>query len=392
MKKGFSEDGKTAGLLVYRKMINGKRVIVSGYSEEECLAKMQVKEKANIDSVDLSIQEGMQRWLYTVKIKKIKPRSFDRLECTYKNQICNSEIAKKKPVDLTEEEANAFLDNVYQSKSLSTTKKTRDLLNGYMRYCKISFKTELPGTNDEKTLKVKQILPSEILDDQQIVAFKKVACSERGGRYGNLFYFLICTYLRIGEAQALKWSDINFQNKTIIINKAISTIVSRDNKGNRKADSKGRRNTIVISTVKSSKGNRTIFLTDEAIFALRNQQKINGDQELLFASEKGTLALETNLRRSLASILEKADIHIERFGLHRLRHTGISYCLRHGAPIDVVANQAGHDVRMTTQVYYHIIEAQKKAFADMMNSVNRAALEETVTEEEILEDALEDMK
>lgn len=115
---------------------------------------MAQKEKLEGDIALLPVRDGMYKWLYNVKISKVKLRSFDRIECTYKNQICAAEIARLRTMDVTKKDADNFVNVVYKTKAMSTVKKARDLLHGYLSYCGIEMDIELPGTREEKKLKV----------------------------------------------------------------------------------------------------------------------------------------------------------------------------------------------------------------------------------------------
>ena len=52
--------------------------------------------------------------------------------------------------------------------------------------------------------------------------------------HANAIVFLVHTGLRCGELQALKWSDIDFANKTVTVSKNLSMIVNRDRKPGQK--------------------------------------------------------------------------------------------------------------------------------------------------------------
>jgi len=52
---------------------------------------------------------------------------------------------------------------------------------------------------------------------------------------------------------------------------------------------------------------------------------------------------------------------------HELRHSAASIMLAQGVPIEVVSDILGHSsIRMTADVYGHILEPQRAAAADAM--------------------------
>ncbi|MDP1068845.1 tyrosine-type recombinase/integrase, partial [Klebsiella pneumoniae] len=68
----------------------------------------------------------------------------------------------------------------------------------------------------------------------------------------TLYKLLLATGLRICEALALSWSDINFQNQTVSVSK---TTVRRFQ---------------IQDTPKSNKSNRIISIDDKAIYVLKS--------------------------------------------------------------------------------------------------------------------------
>ena len=69
-----------------------------------------------------------------------------------------------------------------------------------------------------------------------------------------MFHLLAYTGLRIGEALALKWSDIDLDNGTLKVSKTLS---------------KGKNNSLVVNPPKTNSGYRSIELTSQTIEVLR---------------------------------------------------------------------------------------------------------------------------
>ncbi|MFQ9974942.1 MAG: tyrosine-type recombinase/integrase, partial [Butyricicoccus sp.] len=78
-----------------------------------------------------------------------------------------------------------------------------------------------------------------VMEDEEVQALEQVAVLTcRNGTpqimHANAIVFLVHTGLRCGELQALKWSDIDFANKTVTVSKNLSMIVNRDRKPGQK--------------------------------------------------------------------------------------------------------------------------------------------------------------
>ena len=64
--------------------------------------------------------------------------------------------------------------------------------------------------------------------------------------------------------------------------------------------------------------------------------------------------------------------HNKNVTIHGLRHTGISYFLRHGVPVEVISRMAGHQsIQITIDTYYSVIEEQKQKALDDLNKAAR---------------------
>lgn len=406
-------DTKNPELIVYRKshtFSNGKsaRIGVTGYTPTECIANMkekiriteeEIRKEKNIksDAKNITLAEGMRIWLINEKHNKIKEKTYDRYECTLENQIAKKSIGMIQVYSIDKNNVESYLDELYSSNlSKSSIKKAYELLKQYMDYLyeKNPIDNPMRGITLENKLKnasvdlsksindddieeihissLKQVTEKDVLNDEEIKAFKKEACKElkvgiSGYRYGYIFYFMILTFPRIGEMLAIRWKDIDFENKMMFIRKGISTVKDRSENAERKRKR-------IITTPKSQKSIREVMLTDEAIWALKEHKKRmnpESDNEFICKTIHGTVASDRVMYDSLKLIIQRSGIsNKEQFSPHNLRHTGISYYIRHGVPIEMVANMAGHDISVTQHVYYHIIQEQKNKALDIMNSIS----------------------
>jgi integrase len=108
------------------------------------------------------------------------------------------------------------------------------------------------------------------------------------------------------------------------------------------------------------------------------------DNELVFASEAGTLINPTNLRkRHFASLLKRAGLPADiRF--HDLRHTCPTLLLSKGAHHKFVQELLGHaNIAITLDTHSHVIPGMGDATARAMED----ALEADPLEEQDAEDA-----
>ena len=379
----ISKDPHTEGVLQYRNVIHiaedqKKRVCVCARSVEECLRLMQIKEAElkstylaehagsgnnpsaihyadlNTECLHLSLGEGVKRFLTEYKSKSVQPRTLDRHEATADNQICKYAISQIITCGITSEIIQAHLDKISENYSHSVVRKTKDLLSMYFEFVYENdprnnpmTTVKMPASAEEKkkNAAVTQVSAGKILNDEQIKLFKKTIDRKYEDdtpgayRFGYLFYFLITSFLRVTEALALTWDDIDFENRQIQITKRLVPEKARRIQDLNKTN-------YVIKPLESEKLIRTISLTSEAVWALKKQrmQIEYKDSDPLFLSVNGLIAREANLLRALSVIMHDAGLDIDGFGMQDLRQTGIEQCIRHGVPITLISQQAGYDV------------------------------------------------
>lgn len=388
----------------YKCKTDGKkyRLEVIGESVQECYSKMEDKEKrvekekgkayrTSLDNPNITLANALYEWLNTEKKDKIKANAFDRIECTIKNQIEGYTISLWRVLDIEEKDIRKHLEYLQYNKeySISTIKKVYDVFNQFFVYFYKRNPQDNPMNNIFRPTEDKEIgeisiddntSPDEIKDmvlsDDEIKVFKEFCYNTPkigttgSTKYGVHLYFVLLTFIRIGEALTLTWNDVDFEKKILRVNKTVARVRNR----NQESMNKTR---LIITKPKTKKSIREVVLTDDAIEALnyiKSHSDFTSQNDFIISSSKGTMVLEQNLRYSLKGILKASNLNIDgkrdKFGLHYLRHSGISYYLRHGIPLDVVSQMAGHaSTAITMNTYYHIIKQQKYDALNMMNEI-----------------------
>ncbi len=190
---------------------------------------------------------------------------------------------------------------------------------------------------------------------------RKLLQTARGDRLEALYVVAVQSGLRQGELLALRWEDVNLEARTV----QVCRTITRDG------------GKLAIGPTKTSKGRRTVRLTQDAAEALqshlaRQLTEIDkaGDnwQEhgLVFCTGKGTLINPTNLRRrSLAPLLKRASLPAMTF--QQLRHTAATILLLKNVNTKVVSEMLGHaTIAITLDTYSHVLpNMQHSAVAAM---------------------------
>ena len=166
------------------------------------------------------------------------------------------------------------------------------------------------------------------------------------------FWLLFMTGMRIGEAAALQWSDIDFDKKVMHIQRSMEY---RYSVGEWR-----------IGEPKSKAGYRDVPLTEEAIAILKNQKEklksikvINMQfKDFVFLCRKGEPTKNSAYDTTLFKLCDKAEI--DRFSMHVLRHTMATRCIEGGMRPKTLQVILGHsNVGITMNLYVHVTEDEK---------------------------------
>lgn len=175
-----------------------------------------------------------------------------------------------------------------------------------------------------------------------------------------MFRVLAYTGMRKGELQALEWSDIDFIDNTININKTLS--INSEHK-------------ITVQTPKSKSSIRKISIDEETKLILK-RWKIK-QKELFFSIgtrvKKNQLCFTNDITNDylyfnftndkLKKICKKHKF--KEIKIHGFRHTHCSLLFESGFTIQEVQDRLGHsDLKTTMSIYAHVTEKQRDNMAD----------------------------
>ncbi|MFI3102618.1 tyrosine-type recombinase/integrase [Streptococcus suis] len=177
-----------------------------------------------------------------------------------------------------------------------------------------------------------------------------------------LFTVLFFTGLRLGEALALTWQDIDFSSNTIHITKSIYV-----NKG-----------ISHISTTKTKAGTRRIIINKKLSQELQHwqqQQKhllgqFTSDSLTLQVFQSNPLTITKNaIEKQYKKILERDDT-LKKIRIHDFRHSHASLLINQGEDYLVVKERLGHaSITTTIDTYSHLYPSKQKALADKLDDL-----------------------
>lgn len=174
----------------------------------------------------------------------------------------------------------------------------------------------------------------------------------------TFFFVMSFCGLRRGEMLGLKWSDIDFNKKTLTVNRTAS---------------RGLNNRQIIQTPKTYNSWRVLDLDSKTVSILKEWQiqqrkemaiiKLNQDLYIFDGTVKGYPAnvpmLDTKPNKWDEKISEMAGIRHIR--VHDFRHTHASLLFESGASMQDVKDRLGHSsIKTTMDIYTHITQSRRK--------------------------------
>lgn len=354
-----------------------KRKTIYGKTAAEVNRKLQEFKKnfyknGKADYSKESLQVFMERWLVNTKRLSIKPTSYDRLETTCKTKIF-PELGFYQISAISPEDVQSFINKIGTEYSYSTTKKCYEALNACFKF---AVKREYIRRNPADGIaipKVNQKPQSEIkfFTNEQIDQIKREAMlindidNKPVYRNGAIVPFLLNTGLRVGEAIALEWKDIDFERRFISVSKNVSYVKNRVDE----SDSAPSYKSVVQYTPKTKSSIRKVNINNTAYDALMFLKKYGTSSVYVFANADGERVTHSMINKVFRKIQEKCGI-TPTLGPHAARHTFATVLFRKGVDVKTVSALLGHSgTSITYNIYIHVINEQKADAVRLLDEI-----------------------
>lgn len=244
----------------------------------------------------------------------IAGNQYDRLNRTLK-KIEKWDLATRNIDKLTSDEIQAYMNSLRDYSNSYITKIHELIYGAYDTAQKKGYIVRNPMVDviRPKSNKEDKEVRAMTIEEQQAFTNYLMSMPISLEPYKNVFLFQMFLGLRIGEALALKKTDINLQKNIISIRRTLT--IDKD------------RNLIVGNKTKTYSGKRDIpipeFIKDSIIEQMKESD--NNKDNLLFTSKNDTLVFTNNVNYRLKRLLKAMGI--EDISTHSLRHTFGTRCI-----------------------------------------------------------------
>lgn len=270
-------------------------------------------------------------------IKHIESKNYSiNTEISYINDLYYfSMFIKKDLVKVTYDDVRDYLEylNKANNKKKSTTvRRTISSLKSFYKYLYqkgYMLKKDYP-MGKIFSPKVEKKLPHFIYYNDLLEIIHESSKDKDGVRDRLIIEMLYATGVRVSELVNMKISDIDFNNKRIIV----------QGKGNKE---------------------RIVYYGDYAEEVLKEYlgTHIRKDNEYVFLNSKGDKITEGGIRYIIGNIMDKLSVKVH-VTPHVLRHTFATDMLNNGCDIKVVQELLGHSSLKATEIYTHVTNERLK--------------------------------
>lgn len=339
-----------------RKQFYGTGIKEANEKADEYINNLKNGMVANYEYATLN--DTIYTWLFQVKINELKPSSFELYEGVYRNYIKDSDIAGEKVSKIKSLSIQQYYNKLGKTKSYSQIKKLNKLLKQFFSYCiNEGYIIKNPCNNitipnKDKEAKNKE----EKFDYFNETEIKQLKLAFEGNKFENLILLALGTGLRQGELLALKWANVNLDEKYIEVAETIKTVYVFDSDGNKKRET-------LLNTPKSNK-TRKVDLPNKIVDLLSN---MNHNTVFVFEDENGKPYSSKTLFGNWKKVLQDNNIPHKKF--HSLRHTYATMLLTKGVDLKTVQDLMGHYDISITQIYLHVLPKTKNDAVNRLNSI-----------------------
>lgn len=359
----------------------GKRKSISGYDLKD--VKRRFNEAIYENEQEISIKENIKlndwyvKWMNVYKYNTIRENTIRHYNHVFYKHI-SPYLGNFNIKDITQLQVRELIKTLdKQGYQYETKNKVKILLIDMFNKAIID---DFSKKNPAKGISIKRY-KEKVIDVLSTKDQKDFFDCCKGTFYDNLFNVAILTGMRIGELAALRWEDVDIDNKIIYVKR---TLVYQKYESDEKK-------TFHFELPKTKTSVREIPISRQCEIALKKQyyqknivkekapkEKIIEKQfeDLLFTTKFNTpinsqIALDA-IKKIIDEINLTRDVTEEMtmFSSHCFRHTFATRCFEAGIQPKTVQSYLGHaTLQMTMDLYTSVLKEHKASEMDKLDGI-----------------------
>lgn len=321
--------------------------------------ELKISKEQYYESENMSIKEYLEYWMDAYSSVNVAYSTFKRYKdfCnTINDYLGNFELGKLKPLQIQKFYSSLIKAELSNSTILKIHRMFRMALThavGWQMLLSNPTDTVKPPRPEDYEVKAWDAETSnafiDTIKDESIYLPTLLALD---------------TGMRQGEIGALRWEDIDFDNKKIFVK---HTMQRDENKE------------LIIKTPKTKNSKRAIKLMDQTVKVLRYHKNVQRLNKLVLGDEyddKGYVCAWPDGRpidphyvcSRFAKLITKYKFPELTF--HGLRHTHATLLLLAGVPAKVVSERLGHSsITITLDLYSHVLPDMQQDAVDKLSII-----------------------
>jgi integrase len=302
----------------------------------------------------ITFEQVSVQWL-KYKSRHVRPYTVKRYKSVLDNHILP--ILKDFPIQvITRKQITNIIEILCDKKQIRSAQFAHRILSNF---CKFAIKESFIEVSPFQEIDCPTYHPPQIqiLTKAEAKIFLELA---KNTKHELLFKFALITGMRPEEYLALKWTDVDFENKIVMVQRSVDLNIPE---------------TVNFQDVKSKNSRRSIPLSQslwaklKAMRKAESEKKYEFDYDLVFCCENGKpLRLNNLTNRHFKPIIKKIDKDKD-LSLYSLRHTCATLLMLAGENPKVVAERLGNSVSVTLKTYSHVSPNMQKTASEKLEAM-----------------------
>lgn len=351
-------DGRYEGRYVVGKTATGKTRFgyIYGCQYTEVRNKLLQKKAEQLKTENRAVRrcsvllsDWLRRWLENEMLGSVKEPSYQTYLCQIKVHLIPS-LGHLSLSEVTPAAVYGFITHMEAADlAYSTVKSAFRLLNAALR------SAQEEGLILRNPCRKIRVQPKEAAEQRALnrCEQKKLRCAAM--KQNDLPTLLsLYTGMRLGEVCALKWSDIDWEKKTVTVRRTAQRTASAENR-------EGKRTLLMIGSPKSRRSHRVLPIPEFVLALLRSAfQTAYADDAFIFGKANRAAEPRTMQRRfqRLMNTLGLSGVHF-----HTLRHSFATRLMELGIDIQTISALLGHQSAQTTLDFYGHSLSERQLYA-----------------------------